>query len=580
MFTIGRRRIFPLAPLVACTLMRASAQAPQAPVILISVDTLRADHLSAYGYRKLSTPNIDSFASGGTLYRQVQTQIPLTLPSHTSLFTSTYPFENRIEENAERVPAGVVTLASVLHAQGYQTAAFIGSSLLDRRFGLNVGFDFYDSPFDAGPKTAQNPYSLRVRRDGALVVRSATQWLNAHRGQKVFVFIHLFDLHTPYSRPAVNGLSGYDTQIAYVDQLLGRFQKYLAGNDWWNRSLIALFADHGESLGDHGEAYHGYFIYQSTLWVPLLIHWPQGMHAPASVDQPAGLIDVAPTILDFLHIPAPPSFEGESLLKPGSRFVYAESVYARDTFGWAALRGLRQGQMEYIDAPKPELYDLRADPHELANLILKDPGQAQTIKRHLDALRNRHAGRHPAPVRDTSPETVQQMRSLGYLSGGGQEHGNAPDPKDRLPEYHQFEKGLEALYAGRLPEAITTFRSLLASDPHNLPARGNLGDALLKEHRDSEALRQWQIALHDDPTFAPADSAIGEYWIVRGDFAKAKPSLEHIVQTAPADYQAQYELGLVDRRLGLDRDAATHLTAACSLLPESPACTDRPQAIH
>ncbi|HEX4810634.1 MAG TPA: sulfatase, partial [Bryobacteraceae bacterium] len=354
-------------------LSRSSAEPPPTPVILISIDTLRADHLSAYGYRKLNTPHIDSLATGGTLYGQADSQIPLTLPSHTCLFTSTYPFENRIEENAERVPSSSVTLASVLHGQGYKTAAFVGSSLLDRRFGLNIGFDFYDSPFDAPEDLLRNPYSLRVRRDGALVFRSATQWLTAHRGQKVFVFIHLFDLHTPYSRPATNGLSGYDTEVAYVDQLIGRFQQYLAHDGWWNQSLVILFADHGESLGDHGEASHGYYAYQSTLWVPLLMHWPDARNAPArgNVDQPAGLIDVAPTILDFLHITVPPSFEGESLLQQGNRAVYSESVYARDAFRWAPLLALREGSLKYIDAPKPELYDLSADPHERINLISK-----------------------------------------------------------------------------------------------------------------------------------------------------------------------------------------------------------------
>ncbi|HEX4230838.1 MAG TPA: sulfatase-like hydrolase/transferase [Bryobacteraceae bacterium] len=550
-----------------------SAETAPPSVILISVDTLRADHLSTYGYRKLSTPHVDALAAGGTLYSQVQSQIPLTLPSHTCLFTSTYPFENQVEENAERVPSGVVTLASVLRGQGYQTAAFIGSSLLDRRFGLNVGFDVYDSPFNAGPDMLQNPYSLRVRRDGALVLRSATQWLNAHRGQKAFVFIHLFDLHTPYSRPPTNGLSGYDTQIAYVDELLGHFEEYLKAHGWWDRSLLVLLSDHGESLGDHGEASHGYFIYQSTLWVPLLFHWPKDANAPVRVERPAGLIDVAPTILDVLHIPAPASFEGASLLKPGNRFVYAESVYARDAFGWAPLRALRQAQMEYIDAPKPELYDLRSDPHELVNLIVKDPGEAAAMKRRLDVLRTRYGANRPTPTRDTSAQTLARMRSLGYLSGGRQQRaGNAPDPKDRLPEYRLFEKGLEALYAGHLSPAIATFQSILASDPHNLSARGNLGDALLRAHHDAEALRQWQIALHDDPSFAPADDAIGEYWLSHGDYAKAKPSFEHMVATSPGDYQAQYELGLLDRRLGLDHDASAHIAAACRLVPESAAC--------
>ncbi|MGC2662346.1 MAG: sulfatase-like hydrolase/transferase [Bryobacteraceae bacterium] len=569
MFTIAKGTVLALLVLSLCHLARAA----ETPVILISVDTLRADHLSAYGYTKLSTPHIDALAGEGTRYGQVQTQIPLTLPSHTCLFTSTYPFQNGVEENAERVPPGIVTLASVLHAEGYKTAAFVGSSLLDRRFGLDVGFDSYDSPFSAASGVAESPYSQRVRRAGALVFRSATQWLSAHRGQEAFVFIHLFDLHTPYSLPASSGLSGYDTEIQYVDQLVGRFEQYLAANGWWDRSLVVLLADHGESLGEHGEDSHGYFIYQSTLWVPLLFHWPKRVDAPVRVDQPAGLIDVAPTILDFLHISPPKSFEGHSLLKNAHRPVYAESVYARDAFGWAALRGLREGQMEYINAPKSELYDLSSDSRELNNLISKDPGEAAAMKRQLMALINRSPAAGTSPAQDTSPQTLTKMRSLGYLSGGRKEAArDAPDPKDRLPEYRQFETGLKALYTGRLSEAMGIFRSILTTDPRNLPARGNLGDALLKAHHDNEALRQWQIALNEDPSFSAAAEAIGEYWLKAGDYAKAKMNFEHMVHNSPNDYEAQYGLALVDRRLGLAHEASTHFAAACSLLPESPAC--------
>ena len=244
-----------LLRLLCCPLTPCVAQdtAAPAPVILISIDTLRADHLSAYGYTKIHTPHIDSFAQGGTLFTQAEAQVPLTLPSHTSLFTSTYPFQNLVEENGERVPAGVVTLASVLRSRGYKTAAFIGSDFLDRRYGLDQGFDDYDSPFGLETTGADNPLAMSLRRDGALVVRAARQWLDAHRGQPVFVFVHLFDLHVPYTLPAEiarkQGISRYDAQLEYVDQVMGSFQQELRKSGWWEKSLVVVFGDHGEGLG-------------------------------------------------------------------------------------------------------------------------------------------------------------------------------------------------------------------------------------------------------------------------------------------------------------------------------------------
>lgn len=470
-----------------CLLFLCVSAAAQTPVIVISVDTLRADHLSAYGYRALSTPNIDAFAQHGTLFTEVNSQLPLTLPSHTSLFTSTYPFQNGIEENGEVVPASAVTLASVLESHGYKTAAFIGSSLLSRSAGLDRGFDDYDSPFGAAAATAGSPYSTRVRRDGALVLRAASQWLTVHKDQPVFVFIHLFDLHAPYKLQQVPGTalpekSGYDAEIRYVDQILGRFQQTLAQSGWWQRSLIVLLADHGESLGDHGETSHGYFAYQSTLHVPLIIHWPESAPTyPSRATQPAGLIDVAPTILDALHLPTPPSFEGTSLTKfddPPAHPVFSESVYARDQFGWAPLRTLRIGQFKFIDAPRTELYDLQKDPRELSNLLHSNAAEATTLRAELTKLLTRYAPVGRPPKLDTSSGTRSALESLGYLSGNQTPKlkSAAVDPKDRIAEYQLFEKSLDAFYAHRLAAAIAGLRRVLAQDPRNLPARQALAE--------------------------------------------------------------------------------------------------------
>jgi choline-sulfatase len=510
------------------------------PVILISIDTLRADHLSTYGYRKIQTPNIDSFAQQGTIFAEVNSQIPLTLPSHTSLFTSTYPFENGIEENAEVVSAGAVTLASVLRSHGYRTAAFVGSNILDRTCALDKGFDEYDSPFGGA----------RVRRDGALVLRGANAWLGAHRDQPVFVFVHLFDLHTPYKLAPTKGsnepeTSGYDRELGYVDQILGRFRQSLIDNGWWKKALVVVFADHGESLGDHGELSHGYFIYQSTLHVPLIIHWPVDGH-PERVNEPGGLIDIAPTILDALHLTAPVSFEGISLLNNSPRASYSESVYARDTFRWAALRSLRTGRWKYIEAPHPELFDLEKDPREQSNLIHGNETVAATMRLELSRLMAKHPRLTPPPAHDTSDRTKKALGSLGYLSGGSPKAlREGPDPKDRLAEYQMFDRALDAMYSQRIDEAIRGFLQILAQDRDNLPARGSLGDAYMRAGKPNDAVREWTAALRADPQYAPAAQALGEHYMRRQDWTKARAYLQQALAAAPGDSAVRSELDAI-----------------------------------
>lgn len=515
-------------------------------VILISIDTLRADHLSSYGYRTVRTPNIDSFADQGTLFSNIESQVPLTLPSHTSLFTSTYPFESQIEENAEHVPSALVTLASVLRSHGYRTAAFIGSVFLESEMGLDQGFDFYDSPFHfeafspiSGSMffggAGRNQYTVRDRRDGALVLGAARRWLSAHQGAPAFVFAHLFDLHQPYIR------AGYDGELAYTDHILGAFKQFLVQNGWWQRSLVVLLSDHGESLGEHGENSHGYFIYESTLRVPLIVHWPSGPPRPARQDAVGGLIDVAPTVLDFLHIAQPPSFEGGSLLEPaGPHSVYSETLYAHDGFGWAPLRSLRHGDYKYIEAPHPELYNLAADPREQTNLYSKEQVRAQALRTELRTLLASHAPKQPASPAAISPRTRALLASLGYLSGGSRAAAGSamPDPKDRLAEYRLYERAQVLLAGKRLDEAAAAFRQILSRDPKNTLARRDLGGTYVEQK----------------------------------DYAKARECFENVVAAAPDDYMAQFELGIADKHLGLTKEALEHMQTACKVAPAAEQC--------
>ena len=478
------------------------------PVIVISIDTLRADHVRPYGYTRSHTPFIDELAAGGTVYRNIETQIPLTLPSHTSLFTSTYPFANHVEGNDESLPPDAVTLASVLHANGYRTGAFVGSIILDRRYGLDKGFDEYDSPFRAARGQLPNPYSARIRRDAALVTRAAAQWIAENRTAPWFAFLHLYDLHTPYTLPGfvslTPSLAGYDAELEHVDQALEHFRNILARDGVWDNALVILLADHGESLGDHGETSHGYFIYESTLHVPLIVHWPAGSKRyPGYVSEPGGLIDVAPTILDFLHIAPPPSFAGSSLLaaRP-DRVVYAESVYPRDTFGWAALRSARVVSLKYIEAPREELYDLEKDPGERVNLVTSQPAQARALKLRLESLETRDTHRPPSPI---SPATREVLGSLGYTAGGAHfSAGRAADPKDKLAEHEEYEKGLTLLYTAQYSKAIAAFDRVLEQDAVNLPARCALGEAYFRSGKTTRAIASWHLALKHDPNYRPA----------------------------------------------------------------------------
>ena len=568
-----------------------AAEGDGAPVILISIDTLRADHLSVYGYKRLRTPHLDAFVKGGTLFRRAEAQIPLTLPSHTSFFTSTYPFENHVEENGQRVPAGVVTLASVLRAHGYATAAFIGSDFLDSRFGLDAGFDVYDSPFEIEAGRSQSPAPAALRRDGSLVVRAAREYLDAHRGQRVFVFVHLYDLHTPYSSwtqaARAAGVSPYDGALAYVDKVIGGLQQALTSGGWWDKSLVVLLSDHGEGLGEHREKDHGYFIYESTLWVPLIAHWPVGTPSyPAAARGPVGLIDVAPTLLSFLHLPVPPEFHGQSLLgalkqeranasgEQRSRPVFSESVYARDAFGWAPLRALHAGRYKFILAPREELFDLEADPHELSNLLPGKSALANELKNQLGILMARDNHAAPGAAVGPSPETRARLESLGYLAaqprGGGFSSG--PDPKDRLAEYELYQKALGAFEEGCVSTALPLFRKILAADSKNTLARFHLGECYLKTRKGELALREWATTLQIDPTYAPAAEAIGQYNLDHGDYAEARRRFQQALTLTPDGFTARFGLGLAEERAGHLDVARQHLQAACRLAPHSQAC--------
>ena len=558
---------------------------------------------------------------GGTLFTQVNTQVPLTLPAHVSLLTSTYPFASGIEDSGQQLDDKAVTLATVLKARGYRTAAFVGGFVLDGRFGLGQGFDVYDSPFNGKRHAGKDPGD--VKRSAEDVVGSALAWLDQNSNQPLFLFLHLYDLHTPYERipelwTRFHG-SDYDIELGYIDEQLGRFWEFLNRRELLKSALVVFLSDHGESLGDHGESTHGYFIYQSTLHVPLIIHWPgywpatQAAH-PKRIEEPVSLLDPAPTILQFAGVKRPGQFQGRSLLglmeggKPASsEELYSESLYAHRHFGTSSLRCLRVAQFKYIEAPRPELYDLSADPRESRNLYSIRKSLALSLHERLLSLRARFAtGGAAAGPQALSPEVVERLASLGYVATSAAHTDfpdSGPDPKDRIEAYEEYGRALAVGSAGRLTEANMMLRGLLAQDPGLNDVRVGLGlnEQKLGDHADAvesfrevlkreptnalahfdlavsyfalrrsdDALKELQVTLAISPSYTRAEELLGTIWIGRKAYDQARAQFNHLLAVDPGNYTAHYNLGVLAALEGHWDEGAKQLQAALGADPSS-----------
>jgi tetratricopeptide (TPR) repeat protein len=450
---------------------------------------------------------------GGTLFSQTSSQLPLTLPSHVSLLTSTYPFWNGIEDHTQTLSPDSVTLTTVLKSRGYRTAAFVGGFVLDRRFGLGQSLDVYVSPFDVRAAQGIDPSDLK--RPGEEVTQAAVQWLEKNSTAPFFVFLYLFDLHTPYgltpAQRARFGGPGYDAELAYVDDTLGRFWSFLAGNHLPEKALIVFLSDHGESLGEHGEQTHGYFIYESTLRVPLIIHWPGETGSfLARVSEPVSLIDIAPTILQYLGVPRPPEFQGRGLMELfyqkspiAPREIYSESMNAQNHYGCSSLRSLRVGKYKYIEAPKREFYNLARDPGETNDLYAQQETLALTFRERLLALQTRYGANSQRSPQGVSPEIVERLASLGYVaitSSHPSNSGSNRDPKDRISAYAATHPAIALACAGRLAESASMLENILNRNPDLMDTRNILGMVQQKLGRHKQAARNFEEVLRVDPS--------------------------------------------------------------------------------
>lgn len=428
------------------------------PVILISIDTLRSDRLPAYGYQGIATPHIDALRADSILFEHAYSHTPLTLPAHASMLTGLLPAAHGIRDNlGYQLDSSVPTLPEMLRQKGYATGAAVSSYVLRQESGIARGFDFYDDETDWLGKAQSLGL---IQRSGNKTVEVARAWVSGQKGP-FFLFLHFYEPHTPYAPPEPyrsRYQDGYDGEIAWVDELLGRFLDTLKSHDLYDRSLIIFLSDHGEGLGDHGEQEHGLFLYRETIQVPLLVKLPGSKYAGGSVSTAAQLIDIVPTVLSltvgqFDRARLPGSSVVEFLRdKAGtSRRIYSETQYPRLHFGWSDLHSLIDGTHHYIHAPAPELYRVDRDPHETENAVEADRRNYFAMRREIEPYLREAEG--PAAI---NPEEAAKLAALGYLGSTVpiQPGEVLADPKDKLPAFQSIMSAFARFREGKLVEAL------------------------------------------------------------------------------------------------------------------------------
>ncbi|MGH9421848.1 MAG: sulfatase-like hydrolase/transferase, partial [Thermoanaerobaculia bacterium] len=512
-------------------------------VILITIDTLRADALGFAGNQRVRTPYLDSLAARGTVFTNAHAHNVVTLPSHTNILTGLYPYQHGIRDNAGfTLDPGHPTIAAMLHAAGYATAAFVSAFPLDSRFGLNAGFDVYDDKYREG----SNPLDFVVQeRPAEETLTAARNWYDSVPNKKKFLWIHLYDPHAPYDPPSPFREQYRDApylgEVAYVDAQLSRFlQPWLESHP---NTLVIITGDHGEALGDHGEQTHGLFAYESTLKVPLIIIDPD--QPPRKETDYVRHIDLVPTILHRLGVRIPPALPGHPLL-PGSANSdsYFEAISASLNRGWAPLVGLIHSGRKYIDLPVPELYDLAADPGEKQNLADRD-------RRDLFAIRKLLADNAPPArnvKRSVDPAEKAQLMSLGYISGSAEKktYTVADDPKNLIDVDNELHEAVALYQTGQLPKAIDTLRKILKRDPNIKVAAEMLAFILQQNENPAAAIDMLRRAVHAGTANEAMQLRLGLLLSATGQAKEALDTLKPFASGQDPDVLNAYGIALAD----------------------------------
>ena len=558
--SLSFRRILFL--LTALTAAQATAQTPQksAPnVVLITIDTLRADHLGCYGYKQIKTPNIDGLAADSGRFEHAYTVVPVTLPSHTAMLTGTYPMLSGMHDfSANKLSPQQGTMATVLKQAGYATGAVVASAVLDSRFGLNQGFDFYYDHFDFSRLEEANLDEME--RPGNVVADQALDWLGKNSQKKFFLWMHLYDPHYPYRPPEPYSREyasqPYDGEIAFADEQVGRLLRFLKDKGLYQNTVIVLSGDHGESLGEHGEKTHGFFIYNVTMHVPLIIHLP-GKPATQTVADPVSLVDLMPTVLAATGLDIPSQVQGRSLLSAlrgekidRDRTLYGETFLPRLHFNWSELRGAENAKYHFIDAPRPELYDLTKDPGELRNLFPEKKAVAEEMRAKLAGLiREYSAGKELAEKTGLDPALMERLKSLGYagFSGGGDPtitNRDLPDPKDRIATYELISDAIADSQHGRYPESIEKLKAAIKTEPQSVSAHYLQGLNYYRSKMFPEAVDELQKTVQLSPDYSLAIFNLGMAQAHAGQIDPAIATLQRALQLDSTNFEAAYNLGV------------------------------------
>jgi arylsulfatase A-like enzyme/predicted Zn-dependent protease len=618
------RRWFSLPPLfvslalLACGGAEHPGDAAIAPsLLLLTLDTTRADHLAPYGGPPEATPNLAALAREGAVFEQAYAVAPTTLPTHVTLFTGQSPPHHGVRQNGMHALSDeALTLTEILHDRGFTTGAFVSSVVLERRYGLAQGFDVYD---DETPSTRLS-LGRPAERSARDTVDRALQWLDSlPAGRRFFLWVHLYDPHAEYTPPPPHDADWkerpYLGEIAYMDAEAGR----LLDHPRLQRDLVVTaIGDHGESLGEHGEANHGMLIYDAVLRIPWIVRGP-GIAAGSRIEHPASEVDLLPTMLDLLGVeqPAAADEEGRSwagALERGElpvteRPIYSETLTPFLSYGWAPLEAVRRGRWKLIDGPSPELYDTRDDPGELRNRIEDRKAIARRLGADLAAITA--AGESSGDLAETprlDPEQAEKLRSLGYLTAAQprRDGSTLPDPKTMIDLHRQFREAQEALFGGDAAAAEAKLDSLLERDPHNVamleaqataltrlgrlaeadsvleralaidPGRVSLilaaADLRARQRRFDQAIELAQLAAARDERSAEARIALARYQSAAGKGQDAGESARQALDLAPHSALAEIAYAdLVERPRGELAPAETRLRGAVArepLLPE------------
>jgi arylsulfatase A-like enzyme/Tfp pilus assembly protein PilF len=553
-------------------------------LLVITLDTTRADRIGAYGYRDIDTSTIDRLAREGVLFEQTMSTAPLTLPAHCSIFTGKFPPEHGVRDNGGFFLAPEqLTLATILKQNGFRTGAVVAAYVLDRRWGIGQGFDTYVDDFEL-PRLSGFGIG-DVQRPGNEVVDKALPWLEKVKGERFFAWLHFYDPHTPYEAPpefdAKYPGHPYNAEIAFVDAQVARVVDFLERNALLDRTVIAVMGDHGEGLSQHREWTHGFFIYESTQRVPFIIRAPFDTMRGRRVTELVRSVDLMPTVLDLMGIAPPPAIAGVSLAplmtgkgKPLDLEGYAEAMYPLHHFGWSEQKAWRAGRYKVIDAPRPELYDLERDPEENSNLYSERRALADTMIARLrqqekEAPEGKGASK-PAP--EVDPEARARLAALGYVGSFvatvSSPSGGRADPKDKIDLFNLMTEAREiSRDDGTFDKVVAMYKQVIAEDPNVTDAWFNLGNAYARVHRDEEAIPYFKRALELKPDYdLPVINMANAYRRLGKDDA-ALAGYEHYLTIDPKNAHVRYQIGEIYLDRGDEAQAIQDFKQALEIDP-------------